>query len=95
MSKKTSADEACLKVSKILVKHWVDRNVYPLSWQVVHKRLFKDYTEFMAVRKLIMMKKSYTEATKDRYTVLKEMKDQVYDIYSLHSSQPAAKKRKK
>ena len=94
VSKKTSADEACIKVSKIAVQHWVDRNVYPLSWQMVHKRLFKDYTEFMSVRKLIMMKNSYTEATKDRYTVLKEMKDQVYDIYSLHSSQPAAKKRK-
>ena len=94
VSKKTSADEACIKVSKIAVQHWVDRNVYPLSWQMVHKRLFKDYTEFMSVRKLIMMKNYYTEATKDRYKVLKEMKDQVYDIYVLHSSHPAAKKRK-
>ena len=92
-TRKTSAEEACRQVSKINVQHWISRNVYPLAWQNVHTKLLKDYTEFIAVRKLVM-KSSYTEATKVRYAVLKDMKDKVYDIYALHSSQPATKKRK-
>ena len=52
---------------------------------MVHRKLMQDYTEFMHVRKLII-KGSYTEATKVRYTALLEMKDKVYDIYSLHSN---------
>ena len=54
----------------------------------------KDYTEFLQVRKLIM-RGSFTEATADRYKVFKHNTDLVYDIYSLHSGHPAAKKRKK
>ena len=60
---------------------------------MVHRKMMQDFTEFMNVRKLIM-KGSYTEATKVRYTALLEMKDKVYDIYSMHSNQPSAKKRK-
>ena len=92
-SKKVSADEACRQVSMIAEQHWINRNVYPVSWQTVHSRLLKDYMEFVAVRKLIM-KGSYTEATKERYMALKDRKDSVYDIYSLHTVQPGAKKRK-
>ena len=60
---------------------------------MVHRKFMQDYTEFMHVRKLII-KGSYTEATKVRYTALLEMKDKVYDIYSMHPNQPSAKKRK-
>ena len=41
------------------------------------------------------MKGSYTQATSDRYKVFKDSKNLVYDIYSLHSQHPFAKKRKK
>ena len=94
VSKKVSADMACEQVAGLAVQHWIDRNVYPLCSTTVKARLVKDYSEFLQVRKLIM-KGSYTQATTDRYKVLKDCRDLVYDIYSLHAQHPFAKKRKK
>ena len=90
--RKVSAQEASRQVSKIAVRHWISRNISPVSWQMVHQRLTKDYTEFMNVRKLIM-KGSFTKSTNERYNTLKLMKDKVYNICSLKSNQPAAKKK--
>ena len=90
ISRKVSAEEACHKIAKIVVQHWINRNEYPISWQNLQQRLIKVYSESAAVRKLIM-KGSYTEATNTRYNALKEIKDKVYDIYSLHSDHPNAK----
>ena len=61
------------------VQHWIDRNVYPVSWQNVHARLVKEYKEFVQVRKLVM-KGGYTQATIDRYMIFKEKKDTTYNI---------------
>ena len=91
---RVSAEMACEQVSQLAVQHWIDRNVYPLATSTVKKKLMKDYTEFLQVRKLIM-KGSFTQATADRYKVFKDNMVVVYDIYSLHSDHPAAKKRKK
>ena len=94
VTRKVSAEKACEKVSGLAVQHWIDRNVYPLGSMTVKVKLEKDYSEFVQVRKLIM-KGSYTQTTDERYKVLKDRKDLVYDIFSLHSQHPFAKKRKK
>ena len=93
VSKKVSAHQACTSISKIAEDHWIQRNVYPISWQSIHKQLYKDYLEFMNVRKLIN-KSSYTIQTTKRYNKFLENKDFVYNISFLSSNHPAAKKRK-
>ena len=93
VSKKVSANEACISISKIAEDHWIQRNVYPISWQSIHKQLYNDYMEFINVRKLVN-KGSYTIKTTERYNKFLENKDLVYNIFSLSSNQPAAKKRK-
>lgn len=81
-------------IAKIAVNHWIDRNVYPQSWQNVQVKLLKDYIEFTEVRKLLM-KGSCTQATLDRYADQKLRIDHVYDIYTGNSQHPAALERRK
>ena len=61
VSKKVSAHQACTSISKIAEDHWIQRNVYPISWQSIHKQLYKDYLEFMNVRKLIRALTQYKQ----------------------------------
>lgn len=92
---KVSAEEACSTVAKQAVQHWINRNVYPVSWQAVQKRLLPEYTEFTKVRKMALKtSQKITDATVDRYTLLKVKAEKVFDIYYMTSEQESSKKRK-
>ena len=70
-SKQTSASSAIWSVSHTLEQHWIDRNVYPKTYQSIERKL---------KRKLIN-KGNITEKTREMYEELRNIKDMLYDIY--------------
>lgn len=77
---KTNSDSATWTVSHALEKDWIARNIYPESSTAIHKKLKKEFDEFMLVRKLVN-KGNVTTNTMERYEKLRCRKDQIYDIF--------------
>ena len=68
VNKKVSADSDALQVAKVVVQHWLYRNVYPISCNAVHRLLLREYEEFLRLRKLIQRTdRALTDDTIRRY----------------------------
>ena len=79
-SKKVSAAEASMLVTNILMKEWTERNIYPKSYRSIYTQLHAEYSEFVAVRKLVN-RGNPTNSTQERYDRLRKQKDELYDIF--------------
>ena len=80
IDKKISGEVASGMISRTLVTHWNERNVNTQSEEIVQKRLYKDYQEFVSVMQLVN-KGNISEATRRRYEALIERRNNIYDIY--------------
>ena len=80
VSKKVSAAEATKLVTNTLMKEWTERNIYPKSYRSIYTQLQAEYSEFVAVRKLVN-RGNPTNSTQERYERLRKQKDELYDIF--------------
>ena len=77
---KVSRAEACKLVTETLMKEWTERNIYPKSYRSIYTQLQAEYSEFVAVRKLVN-RGNPTNSTQERYERLRKQKDELYDIF--------------
>ena len=79
VSTRVSSSTAADIVAKILVNHWIQRNVYTKAHKNVLKKLEYLYKEFVLLKK-IFLKGNPTEASIQRYLTFKESTDKALDI---------------
>ena len=77
---KVSRAESCKLVTETLMKEWTERNIYPKSYRSIYTQLQAEYSEFVAVRKLVN-RGNPTNSTQERYERLRKQKDELYDIF--------------
>ena len=73
-------EESIDKVTHILQKHWIDRNVYPFAVKNIKARVSKEVNLYKDLKKK-QAGRSTTENWKEKASKFIEKKDKLFDIY--------------
>lgn len=79
LAEETTFDDAISAVTSRLHDHWVSRNIYPVTWQMIKKKLAREMTEFRYITRTHSSKRG--ETWERRYQEFKTKQNTLFDVF--------------